>query len=445
MAASQESAAQSEPARKRARERYPSTATDVIIRMRAQPPRVVGLLLLGALGLVACGAQADTGNVQHVSMQMTDSSASFGLRLADLLLGEPGAGNVFISPLSATLALSMAASAAQGQTRAAMLSGLGLDPTIDPGAQAKQTLQRLVQSDDNTQLEIAQAVWAQSGLRLNPDYVARLRADYMAQVDSLDFGSPGAPKVVNSWVDKATHHQITNLVDRFDPSIVAYLLNATYFHASWPTVLTTIGSRPFTTFSGAVPNVTMMRSQGPLTLVYAPEYQAVLLRYRGGRFSFLVVLPRRQLDPAGFSHFLTAAMWNQTFTLLHEARGESVAGTRCEPTSQSQDIGATCEAFLELPRFTLDYDVDLTKRLGELGMPVPGAEMPDICPGCYLSEVVQKTHLEVDERGTTASAGTGGVGATSAPLTVTVDHPFAVALIDNASDAPLFLGVVGQL
>jgi serine protease inhibitor len=402
-------------------------------------------MLLAALGLAACGEQADTGDVRHVSMKVTDSSAGFGLRLVDLLLAEPGAGNVFISPLSATLVLSMAASAAQGQTREAMLTGLGLDPTVDPGAEAKQTLQRLVQSDSNAQLEIAQAVWAQNGLRLNPDYVARLRADYMAQIANLDFGSPDAPKIVNSWVDKATHHQIPSLVDGFDPSVVAFLVNATYFHASWPTILTTIGARPFTTFSGAISSVPMMRSEGPLTLVYAHDYQAALLRYRGGRFSFLVFLPRQRLDPAGFSRFLTAAMWNQTFTLLHQARGESVAGTRCQPNSQSQDLGTTCEAFLELPRFTLDYKVDLTERLGEMGMPVPGAEMPDICQGCFLSQVVQRTHLEVNEKGTTASAATGGSAATSAPLTVTVDHPFAVALIDNASDAPLFLGVVGQL
>jgi serine protease inhibitor len=417
----------------------------VIIDVRPRPRRLIALLLLAAFGLVACGEQADTGDVRHVSMKLTDSSAGFGLRLADLLLTEPGAGNVFISPLSATLSLSMAASAAQGQTRAAMLTGLGLDPMVDPGAEAKETLQRLVQSDANAELEIAQAVWAQNGLRLSPDYVAQLRADYMAQIDNLDFASPGAPKIVNSWVDKATHHQIPNLVDRFDPGVVAFLVNATYFHASWPTVLTTVRSRPFATFSGASSNVTMMRSEGPLTLVYAPDYQAALLRYRGGRFSFLVVLPRRQLDPAGFAHFLTAAMWSQTFTLLHQARGESVAGTKCEPTSQSQDTGAACEAVLELPRFKLDYEVDMTNQLGEMGMPVPGAEMPGICQGCFLSRVVQKTHLEVDEKGTTASAATGGSVNTSAPLTVVVDHPFAVAIIDNASDAPLFVGVVGQL
>jgi serine protease inhibitor len=59
--------------------------------------------------------------------------------------------------------------------------------------------------------------------------------------------------------------------------------------------------------------------------------------------------------------------------------------------------------------------------------------------------VVQKTHLEVDEKGTTASAASGVTVAVSLPATVVVDHPFGLALIDNATDAPLFLGVIGQL
>ena len=59
--------------------------------------------------------------------------------------------------------------------------------------------------------------------------------------------------------------------------------------------------------------------------------------------------------------------------------------------------------------------------------------------------MVQKTYLEVDEKGTTAAAATGGTVATSAPIPVVVDRPFALALIDNATDAPLFLGAIGNL
>src|SRR6202521_2273861 len=91
---------------------------------------------LVAIVLTACGEAAPDPIVPHVSMSLTASSSSFGLELLDRLLAAPGAGNVFISPLSATLALSMAASASHGDTRAAFLQTLGLDPNVDPGAQA---------------------------------------------------------------------------------------------------------------------------------------------------------------------------------------------------------------------------------------------------------------------------------------------------------------------
>jgi serpin B len=97
-----------------------------------------------------------------------------------------------------------------------------------------------------------------------------------------------------------------------------------------------------------------------------------------------------------------------------------------------------------MPKFKLDYSAELLPQLVAMGM-AADATMPDLCGACYISRVVQKTHLEIDEKGTTAAAATGVVGATALRLPMTVDRPFALALIDNASDAPLFLGVVGQL
>jgi serine protease inhibitor len=377
-------------------------------------------------------------------MNLTDSSTGFGLALTDRLLAAPNAGNVFVSPLSATLALSMAASAAHGDTRAAMLTALGLDPAVDPSAQAKLTIDRLMQSDANAQLELAQAVWAKQGLPLDPAYVARLRSDYRAQLANLDFNSPGAPKVVNAWVDNATHHKITQLVDTFDPATVAYLVNATYFHALWATEFkssTEQGS--FTTFSGASVGVEMMERGHGVTNVATPDYEAVLLPYKGGRFSMVVLLPRKVLPPAEFSKFLTATTWSQVLAAFHDGVGPSLGGGACVRKQVGTSFGVDCDGGLVMPKFTLDYSAELLPALQKMGMPV--GELTDICRGCFISLVVQKTHLEVDEKGTSAAAATGGAIATALRLPIVVDHPFALALIDNASDAPLFMGVIGSL
>jgi serpin B len=368
-------------------------------------------------------------------MNLTDSTTGFGLRLASRLLADPSAGNVFLSPLSATLMLSMAASASSGATRASILNTLGLDPAVDPSAQAKSTIDRLAQSDNNAQLELAQSVWAQKGLVMNPAYVARLHGDYRAQIASLDFRSPGAPKVVNDWVDNATHHRIPELVDRFDDGTVAYLVNATYFHALWATEFQPVSKRAdFHTFSGGVKAVPMMQRHKGVASVITPDYSAVILPYKGGRFSMVILLPRQVLSPAAFSRFLAQSTWSQVMAQLHAGAGPVFGGTKCQ--------SAGCDGALVMPKFKLEYKAELLPTLLAMGM---GTDLSLICDGCALSQVTQKTYLEVDEKGTTAAAATGGGGVVSLPPTTVVDHPFVLALIDNASDAPLFLGVIGNL
>ncbi len=396
---------------------------------------------VAALLVAGCGSnQADIpAPVQHVSMKLTDSSTSFGLTLLDRLLAEHGAGNVFISPLSATIALSMAASAAQGDTRAAMLHALGLDPTVDPSGELRQTIQRLNQSDANAQLELAQAVWAQNGLQLNPAYVAKLRDDYRAELASLNFSDPHAPDVVNRWVDSRTHHKITKLVDQFDPSTVGYLVNATYFHALWATEFKPLSSPvAFSQFTGNTVSPPMMHRDESVIELHTSNYVAELLPYKGGRFSAVLILPASALSPADFATFLTPAVWQQTMAAFHQSAGPTLAD-KCKA-----DGMVICDGTLQMPKFKLDYQKDLTSTLHSMGMPIP-ASLPDFCAGCFVSTVVQATRLEVDEKGTTAAAATGVAVATALRLPTIVDRPFAFALIDNATDAPLFLGAIGNL
>jgi serpin B len=137
-------------------------------------------------------------------------------------------------------------------------------------------------------------------------------------------------------------------------------------------------------------------------------------------------------------------MWKEALLDFHSATGASLGG-KCKTWSGSPDISVFCDSSLEMPKFKVDYGKDLTRTLGAMGMPIPGGAVPEICGGCFISSVVQKTHLEVDEKGTTAAAATGVVIQSGLPMPTVIDHPFALALIENASDAPLFLGVIGNL
>jgi len=405
--------------------------------------RSIATLVACLFALTACGSEpAVAVPVQRVSMKLTDSSPAFGLKLLDQLLAESDADNVFISPLSASIMLSMAASASQGETRTAMLKALGLDPNVDPGAEIAATVKRLAQSDANAQLELAQAVWAQKGLALSPAYVQKLRDDYRAELANLDFQSPDAPGVVNRWVDRATHHKIPQLVDSFPHNTVGFLVNATYFHALWATEFKTAGQRDFHSFAGQTKQVPMMRRDDGVIVLSAPDYQAALLPYKGARFSALILLPGQTLAPKDFAAFLGEARWSQAMAYLHQAAGPTFGG-KCTARGFG-DAGVTCGGTLVMPKFKLEYKKDLTDTLAAIGMPMP-AGLPEFCGACALSKVIQKTYLEVDEKGTTAAAATGGMVTTSAPIPVVVDRPFGFALIDNATGAPLFLGAIGTI
>ena len=352
--------------------------------------RLVALLVVATFALTACGSEPAVVPVQRVSTKLMDSSPAFGLKLLDQLLGEPDADNVFISPLSATIMLSMAASASHGETRAAMLKALGLDASSDPSAEAAATIRRLNQSDANAQLELAQAVWAQDGLKLSPAYVAKLRDDYNAQFGNLDFRSPNAPGVVNRWVDGATHHKISELVDRFPDHTVGFLVNATYFHALWAREFKAMSDRDFQTFAGATTRVPMMRRDNNVIVLSTPDYQAALLPYKDARFSALIVLPKQKLAPKDFAAFLTEARWSQAIGYLHQSAGQTFDG-KC--TDQGfGDSRVTCDGTLVMPKFTLEYKKDLTGTLAAIGMPMP-ASLPEWCIGCVLSQVIQKTYL----------------------------------------------------
>src|SRR5260370_32118197 len=316
-------------------------------------------------------------------MNLTVASTAFGIALTDRLLAEPDAGNVFISPLSATLMLSMAASAAEGPTRASIMGTLGLDPALDPSSQAKLTIDRLMQSDENAQLELAQGVWAQKGLAMKPTYVAQLRENYRAQIASLDFNTPSAPKVVNDWVDNATHHKIPNLVDRFDPETVAYLVNATYFHALWAIEFQTSNSPvAFHTFSRNTVNPPMMKRYENVIELRTPDYVAELLPYKGGRFSMVLLRPSKQLSPNAFSHFLTKTTWDQSLGYLHQSAGPTFGGP-CKRWEGASDVYADCGGTLGMPKVKGGYQAQLLPPLQAKGM--APTRLSNICAGLFLS------------------------------------------------------------
>jgi len=390
-------------------------------------------LLVVLLALIASGGAPPRTVRPIVQARAVASYAAaggdFGFRLLDQLLAT-GGENVLVSPLSATLALSMANEGAGGDTRAAIQGTLGIDaPTRDAAA---ALLASLADPGQGVQLDVANSAWSNRGFALRTAYVDALRTAYRAQATALDFASPRAPDRINAWVRDQTHGKIGSIVGRIPSDVVLYLVNALYFHAGWATPFDRARTRPqpFTTAGGQRVRVPMMSRSGRFAYAERDGVQAVSLPFAGDRFRLVVALPVDARPAEGFRALATAGWWGQLAADLAERQGE-----------------------LSLPRFSLDWAAEMKPDLARLGMDVafgPGADLrgiSDAC-GCHISSVRQKTHLDVDERGATAAAATSVAVAVSAVrpvgFTMVVDRPFLVALTDGVTGALLLLGVVGN-
>lgn len=365
---------------------------------------------------------------------LAGAANDLGFRLLELLAGPNG--NVLLSPLSASLALGMAAQGARGKTWEAMVRGLGLEGMSPEAAREEATrlTATLEATGEGVALELANSCWAADGFPLRPDFVEAMRACYGAELANLDFGSPQAAATINRWTGEKTHGKVLRIVERLDPRDVLYLLNATYFRGDWaiPFPGERTEDRPFTTADRSAVATPMMARRGTFDYAEDSVAQAVSLPYQGGRFHLLVVLPRSLAGPAELGRLATPTWWQARLDALRAREGEVL-----------------------LPRFQLDLDTALGPPLAELGLAPafrPGADFSGFSAACgercLLSEVRQRVVIEVDEQGTTAAAATiAGVRMLSVrmtpelPFRMVVDRPFLFGLGDRATGALLFLGV----
>jgi serine protease inhibitor len=358
----------------------------------------------------------------------------FGSRLLRQLL-KRNERNVFVSPVSLELALGMAAAGARGKTLASIEHALGAD-AASAGDRARQLLTSLDTLPPGMELEFANGLWARSGLPLSRPYADAVRARYWAQVSNLDFTAPGATKVVNDWAARATRGQITAAVNSLDASSILVLVNAAYFRAGWmyPFRPEETTDHQFTTASDDRTEVRLMRQTEDFDYMEDSEIQAIRLHYQRGRFSLLVVLPRKPQPVAAF-------------------------GDLADPSSLARIVAELDPQYclLGLPRVRLGYEADLETELLEMGMAAALAHDADFSavfdapvPG-FISRVSHRTRLDIDEKGTTAAAtteieGTLGErwGPPPKPIEMVVDRPFLVALTDCETDRLLFIGVIGD-
>ena len=367
------------------------------------------------------------------SPQVVESSTHFGFDLYRELLKTSGGRNIFVSPSSISMALSMAANGAAGTTRDAMLGTLALrDISLEDLNRSNAALIEVLQeTDPKVRLTVANSLWARMGLAFKKPFLDLNRAFYGAEVRALDFADPASPGIINAWVSEKTSGKIPSMVDQIEPSHVMFILNAIYFKGIWTREFDKQGTReqPFVLQGGKIVNVPMMNQSGRYAHLAGEGFEAVSLPYGEGRFSMYLFLPDQGSSLESFHRSLQADSWGAWMSRFRKDEG-SVA----------------------LPRFKMEYETALKEPLSALGM----AEAFD--PGranftgmldtreVFINQVKHKTFVEVNEEGTEAAAATSvEVMLTSVrrgPFRIVFDRPFFCAIRDNSTGALLFLGSI---
>jgi serine protease inhibitor len=399
------------------------------------------VLLLLAVLLFRCGtgkASAMSGESRSAkesgpALQIATSANAFGLSLFEKICELDREGNVFVSPVSIATALAMAMDGAKGSTREAMkkvleMEGLRRD-TIDQGF--ADLAARFSEADSTVTLVIANSLWYRKGLPIERDYVSRVERLFEAAVRPIDFSSPDAPGVINSWVSENTHGKIEEIVESIQTELVLFLIDAIYFKGTWTVEFDEDMTReePFLAVGGDTVSCRMMGRKGEFPYCETDLLQAIELPYGTGEFSMVLLLPRAGTGMDSLLSGLTA-----------EGLADLIDRLRVQ------------EGRLDLPKFRLAYDITLNDALADLGMGEAfdprRADFTGILSGgrLYIDKVKHGTFIEVDEKGTEAAAATSVAIALTAVgpsgFVMRVDRPFLFFIRDTGSSAILFAGRV---
>ncbi|NES78313.1 MULTISPECIES: serpin family protein [unclassified Okeania] len=377
---------------------------------------------------------------QHKLAQTVDTSTlnklvnannKFGFQLFSEIQKSKSNENVFISPISIAIALSMTYNGAAGKTQEAMAKTLNFQGmSLEEINQANQDLGILLNSlNPEIKLNIANSIWTRKGISFYPSFIQVNQDFYQSQVREIDFDDPESLKIINNWVKDKTEGKIDQIIQKLEPEDVMVLLNAIYFQGNWEEQFSEYSTKdmPFYLANGTQKQHPIM-FQSSRHLYYENQYfQAVSLPYKKGLVSMYIFLPREQVSLEGFYQVLNQKNWENWMKQFE-----------------------SYEVNLGLPTFKNEYEVTLNNMLKSLGMQIAfqggRADFSGMSrEKLFISEVKHKTFVEVNETGTEAAA-TTSVRITLESEVITVDmlvnRPFFFAIRDNNSGTILFMGEI---
>jgi serpin B len=342
--------------------------------------------------------------------------------------------NLFLSPESISTALAMTYGGARGETAEEMAKALRFGLPSDKLHPAFGALVRELNGDGKKrayQLNVANALWGQKGEGFKEDFFTLSKENYGAGLRQVDFAgtAEAARREINAWVEKQTNDKIKDLLPPgvIDALTKLVLTNAVYFKGDWHSQFKKDQTRDEVFRGGSDAKVPMMHQTTKFKYLDAGELQVLEMPYAGKELSMVVLLPKKVDTLADLERSLSA---------------DKLAGWLDRLREQ--------EVIVSLPKFKATSEFALKGALEALGMKkafqMPGADFSGINgkDDLYITAVVHKAYVDVNEEGTEAAAATGVVvGVRSAPAAkpeFRADHPFVFLIRDTRNDSVLFLG-----
>lgn len=377
--------------------------------------------------------------------QFIQDANAFGFQLAQKAeaVNNLTTGNVAFSPSSAQIALAMAYAGAAGDTATAMASTLhdgfgsakyhaGCNRMLrDLKSRNYEGKSPFASEPLRIELAPANSLWTEQTLNVKTSFLDLLSQNYDSGMQRVNFLTAAEPArlAINQWVMDHTHDKIKDLLNPgdVDASTRLVLVNALYLYANWAELFDASITKPaaFNTLAGAQVQADMMHDTRDLEYKSTDQFEVVKLPY------------------------VTQSLW-MTLVLPKAGQFEAVRAAAAAPWLTEVTSGLTSHNVqLSLPKFKIETaQIDLTEPLKQLGMGAAfggTANFTGIADSTlFITKVVQKAFIGVDEKGTEAAAATAlaMAGAVPAqPITLTFDRPF-LFFIQDKTGLVLFSGHV---
>ena len=367
--------------------------------------------------------------------KIVESGKIFGLKLFQNINQIEAEKNIFISPLSVSMALGMTMNGAAGETYDAMKQTLEFNGLTEEeiNKSYKSLINLLTDMDEKVLIEIANSIWYRQNYNVE-DTFKKINEEYFnAQITAMDFNNPNAVDVINNWVSINTHGKIESIIKEINPMTIMFLINAIYFKGIWTYQFDqekTEDDLFISSLDDQIP-CKMMQIQGRFKHFQDNQLQMVDLPYGDENYSMIICLPNANYGVDKFIEDLNEENWQLYL--------------------QSLDVDS---GIVQMPKFKLEYEITMNDVLKSMGMAVAfnagAADFSQISPGSdlYIYKVKHKSFIQTDEEGTEAAAVTvvemRELSGDPQPKTffMRIDQPFVFIIREQNTNAILFMGKV---